>query len=490
MQFEHLNILINVNYQIESTIYNNCDMNFVAINSKRYKNHIMGCIPSKQSQEPLAKTPERKSSTASVLLSDLGSVTDQFVFKELLGQGRFGRVFLAESAEGKQVAVKVVSKESSPNSLLMEEVRILSEVDHPSIIKYLRHYESERYLYVVMEYCAGGDLFQKLIDQGKFDEDKAAQVMEELLRAVNYCHRLGIIHRDLKPENILYTSKGTLKLIDFGISVKSEAAANEKLAGTAQYIAPEVYVDEIYSTACDIWSLGVIMYVLLSGHLPIGGENINEIEERVMRYPGPSFKLKKWEQISEEAKDLLKKMLDPDYKARITAAEALKHPWFTSKITKNIKCCSGIIEALRKYSEYPKVKKSALRLVVKHMNEEEVKEFKGAFLELDKEMDGLLTCSDLEESLGALHNEMTGEQIEELIRRVNLNGEAFINYSSFLAALISTDRLAIEEKLKSSFSMLAKEWQGDLQILGSDKQRSRYGSSQKNLEDFKAILCE
>eukprot|EP00826_Nyctotherus_ovalis_P029609 TRINITY_DN2344_c0_g2_i1.p1 TRINITY_DN2344_c0_g2~~TRINITY_DN2344_c0_g2_i1.p1 ORF type:complete len:451 (+),score=103.28 TRINITY_DN2344_c0_g2_i1:187-1539(+) len=450
----------------------------------------MGCISSKQPQEPLGRKPERKPSTASVLSSDLNSVTNQYAFKELIGQGRFGRVFLAESAEGKQVAIKIVSKGDSSKSPLMEEVRILSEVDHPNIIRYLEHYESERYLYVVMEYCAGGDLFQKLIDQGKFDEDKAAQAMEELLRAINYCHHLGIIHRDLKPENILYTSKGTLKLIDFGISVKSEAAANEKLAGTAQYIAPEIYVDEIYSTACDVWSLGVIMYVLLSGHLPIGGENINEIEERVMRYPGPSFKLKKWEQVSEEAKDLLKKMLDPDYKTRITAAEALKHPWFISKINKNFKCCSGVIEALRKYSEYPRVKKSALKLVVKHMNEEEVKEFRGAFLELDREMDGLLTCSDLEESLGALQNEMTGEQIEELIRRVNFNGEAFINYSSFLAALISTNKLVIEEKLKSLFSALAKEWQGDLKTLGPEKQRSRSDSSQKNLEDFKAILCE
>lgn len=416
----------------------------------------MGCISNKQEIHIPHKKTEPTISSPSNIQNDLNSITKQYTFKGLIGCGRFGQVFLADSLEGKEVAIKVIPKENSPNHFLMEEVKILSEVDHPNIIKYLKHYESEKYLYVVTEYCAGGDLFQKIIDQGKFSEDEAVTVMEELLRAINHCHHLGIIHRDLKPENILYTTKRTLKLIDFGISVKSNSTANEKLAGTAQYIAPEIFVDEIYTTACDIWSLGVIMHVLLSSCLPISGDSLGQIELRVMRYGGPTFKLKVWEKVSEEAKDLLKRMLDPDHKTRITAAEALKHPWFTSRTTRAAISYSGIIEALRKYSEFSKDKKNELELVVKHMSEEELNEFRRTFLELDKEMNGLLTSSDLEEILNGTQDEISGKEMEELIRRINLNGQAFINYSSFLAALISTDKLLRGENINTE--MIAVEW--------------------------------
>jgi len=429
---------------------------FTAINSKGHKIHIMGCTSSNQSAYFIPRKLQPTNTPS--LQSDLYSITNQYNLKELIGRGRFGKVFLAETIEGKKVAIKVIPKENSPNKLLMEEVKILAEVDHPNIIKYLKHYESEQYLYLVTDYCDGGDLFQRIIDEGKFAEDKAAIVMRELLRAINHCHHLGIIHRDLKPENILYTSDRILKVIDFGISVKSDSAANEKLAGTAQYIAPEIFADEIYTPACDIWSLGVIMHVLLSNCLPISGENLGEIELRVIRYEGPTFKHKVWEGISEEGKDLLKKMLDPDHNTRITAVEALRHPWFTLRMTHEEIKRSEVMKALKEYSEFSKPKKSAFELVVKYMNEEELKEFRRMFLGLDKEMNGLLTCSDLEESLNVNQHKMTAKEIEELIRRINLDGQAFISYSSFLAALISTNKFPTEEKVSSLSKIFEIEW--------------------------------
>ena len=147
----------------------------------------------------------------------------------------------------------------------------------------------------------------------------------------NHCHHLEVIHRDLKPENILYASDGLLKIIDFGLSMKTTRSGNESIVGTSSYIAPEIYVDGIFTKACDIWSLGVIMHVMLSGYVPIGGETLEEISERIQRYSGPKFTSKNWSNISEEAKDLLKRMLDTDHHTRITAAEALKHPWFNLK---------------------------------------------------------------------------------------------------------------------------------------------------------------
>eukprot|EP00826_Nyctotherus_ovalis_P051374 TRINITY_DN6415_c0_g2_i10.p1 TRINITY_DN6415_c0_g2~~TRINITY_DN6415_c0_g2_i10.p1 ORF type:complete len:404 (-),score=108.53 TRINITY_DN6415_c0_g2_i10:6-1217(-) len=398
----------------------------------------MGCVPIKHAPKKKSKTnsnskkPERRSSVdISKVTSDIETFLGQYNLKGLLGYGKDGRVFLASSLDNlQQVAIKVISKESSSIDQLTEEIDNLSRVDHPNIVKYFKHYQSEEYLYVVIEYCAGGELFQQIVDREKFTEEEAMSIMEELLRAVSHCHRLGIIHRDLKPENIMYSSEGVLKIIDFGLSMKAGGVTREEIVGTPCYIAPEVIVSERFTKACDIWSLGIVMHVLLSGSVPIGGNTVEEICRKIKMYRGPGFHSALWKDVSEDAKDLLKKMLDPDPEVRITAEEALRHSWFRAGERRVGVDDKEVIEALKRYSEFPESKKNLLALIVKSMEDKEIKGFQETFLSLDVDKTGLITCSNLEKALNLPNDEISEKELQQLFRKINAESYICLLYTS------------------------------------------------------------
>ena len=190
-------------------------------------------------------------------------------------------------ATGDKRAVKRLAKEKlSPNARirLNYEIDILKNLDHPNILRLYEVFEDKKYIYLVTEYCQGGELFDEIIARGKFNEQDAAVVIKQLLSAISYCHSKKVCHRDLKPENILIDNKETLqiKLIDFGTSQRFEDAENMELVlGTAYYIAPEVLRGH-YDEKCDIWSIGVIMYILLSGEPPFPGSDDKEILKSVV----------------------------------------------------------------------------------------------------------------------------------------------------------------------------------------------------------------
>jgi len=207
---------------------------------------------------------------------------------KVLGAGAFGKVFLSESIANPafKVAIKVLNKSKLGNQIdsIKEEVSILQKLDHPNIVKYYETYIDTKYLYLVMEYCPGGELFEKIASQKDqlFNESEACVIMEKLLRAINHCHANNIVHRDIKPENIMIGGDNELKIIDFGLSKRSKDknATLSTIAGTPYYMAPEVLEGE-YNYKCDIWSLGVLMYVLVSGYLPFQGENRNEVFAKI-----------------------------------------------------------------------------------------------------------------------------------------------------------------------------------------------------------------
>lgn len=165
-----------------------------------------------------------------------------------MGAGSFGKVFLSESIADSsfKVAIKVLNKAKLKDNLeaIKEEVRILTKLDHPNIVKYYETYDDAKYMYLVMEYCNGGELFDKIAKQKDqmFNESEAATIMKKLLRAINHCHATGVVHRDIKPENIMYGRDGEIKLIDFGLSktMTSKHAQLTTIAGTPYYMAPEV----------------------------------------------------------------------------------------------------------------------------------------------------------------------------------------------------------------------------------------------------------
>lgn len=212
-------------------------------------------------------------------------ITHKYVLTDkMIGAGQFGKVYLAYSAADKnfKVAIKAINKirlQSSVLHTLRNEINIISSLDHPNIVKYYETYESPNHIYLITEYVPGGELFVRLTEgsRAEFDEKKCARIMKQLLLAVNYLHSKNIAHRDLKPENILFSKDDNIKLIDFGLSKPSMNLNGSKakfgtVVGTPYYLAPEVLKGD-YNKECDCWSLGVIMYVILTGILPFHGDN-------------------------------------------------------------------------------------------------------------------------------------------------------------------------------------------------------------------------
>ena len=235
--------------------------------------------------------------------------------------------------------MKIIEKPSNHDAKeeenLMNEINILRKLDHPNILKINDFYSTENEYIMITEFCPEGELFYEIKNFAPFEEALAGWYMRQILSAVNYCHKSKIIHRDLKPENILISQRNkkgfnTIKIIDFGTAILFDKK-DKKLAGSIYYLSPEIISkNRKYTEKCDIWSCGIIMYILLSSRPPFNGDTDEDILKKIMRN---NIDLEKypWSVISLEAKDLLKKLLEFDPKKRITAEEALNHDWFKCK---------------------------------------------------------------------------------------------------------------------------------------------------------------
>jgi len=388
---------------------------------------------------------------------------NQYKLVKIIGHGRFGRVLLGQSAASMApVAIKVLNKTENIEKLL-KEVKLLSEVDHPNIAKYFNSFQTAKYLYIVMEYCGGGDLFKMIVSKGNFTEKEAARIMSEILRAVNHCHVLGIIHRDLKPENIMVSNDGSIKIIDFGLSTSNSFGTNmNDLVGTSFYIAPEVIKSGKYTTACDIWSLGIILHILLSGYVPIEGVSNTEIMQSIMTFSEPTFSGKPWENITSSAKNLVSQMLCVNPEKRISASDAMNHPWISGCESIPSSCDLDIINSLKKYGKYSKLKKKALNLLVHYLKPQDIKKFQEAFLALDVNHTGLITYTDFQKCLKAKGYELPAEELEGMIKKVNYEGDGYVRYTDFLAAMLSTQIFFTQENLWELFKSIDVENKGHI----------------------------
>jgi serine/threonine protein kinase len=266
---------------------------------------------------------------------------------KVLGTGHHGSVRRCIHRSTRQrYAVKSIRK-TDPNVKiggLHREIMLLQEMKHASIIQLVDLYEDEEYLHLVTELCNGGELFDKIVNRASssskrsdsdpacFSEQEAARVLHEILVAVRYMHRQGVVHRDIKPENILFTSKdddtSPIKIIDFGLARKFNAREDVSMStvvGTPYYIAPEV-LQKDYDSACDLWSVGVIAYILLCGYPPFNGADNAAVYASVRRgtYYFPSSD---WKNVSYEARDFIRRLLQVDVTKRMSVEQALRHPW-------------------------------------------------------------------------------------------------------------------------------------------------------------------
>ena len=263
--------------------------------------------------------------------------TDFYELKEVIGKGKFGVVNLGiHKKTQQQVAVKIINKDSikttEDKELVRIEIGILKLCHHPNVVRLLDHLENEDYIFIVMEYIEGGTLGQYFKKRNfNFSERQASSIMTQIANGVKYLHTYGIVHRDLKPDNIMITQQnefGVIKIMDFGLS--KIVSTQERMVdgyGTLSYVAPEVLLRTPYNKEVDIWSLGVILFYMLSGRLPFRGRREQEVAEKIV-YDELEFDEDDWETRSQKVQDLITCCLEKKKENRITIDEFINHPWF------------------------------------------------------------------------------------------------------------------------------------------------------------------
>ncbi|KAK6151343.1 hypothetical protein DH2020_013978 [Rehmannia glutinosa] len=308
----------------------------------------------------------------------LKNFSSHYEIGEEVGRGHFGYTCSAKgkkgSMKGVDVAVKVIPKTKMTTAIAIEDVRrevkmLRALTGHQNLVQFYDAYEDEDNIYVVMELCNGGELLDRILARGgKYSEEDAKIVMVQILSVVAYCHLQGVVHRDLKPENFLYVSKdehSPLKAIDFGLSdyVKPDERLND-IVGSAYYVAPEV-LHRSYGTEADMWSIGVIAYILLCGSRPFWSRTESGIFRAVLK-ADPNFEEAPWPSLSPDAIDFVKQLLHKDYRKRLTAAQALSHPWLAGHQDVKIPLDMIIYKLVKAYICSSSLRKTALRAMTKN----------------------------------------------------------------------------------------------------------------------------
>jgi serine/threonine protein kinase len=284
---------------------------------------------------------------------------------ELIGRGAMSMVYLCRrKASGEVFAVKVINKLLCvKKKSLRDEITVLMRVQHANIISLVEVYESDKDLLLVMERVTGGELFERIVQQGVYSERQAAEIIANVLRALEYLHSVNILHRDIKPENILLASHNSVdvKLSDFGISKILDEDGDDggrgrsrayTSCGTDYYVAPEVLNGEGYDSKVDLWSTGVVAYIMLCGFPPFledesGMESVyRKICSGVLDFPHPF-----WTNISDEAKDLIRRLLTVNPHERFSAADALAHPWITGHARVSEQPLASAIVEMKRFNQ-------------------------------------------------------------------------------------------------------------------------------------------
>lgn len=478
----------------------------------------MGCFPSNPKNGKVVDLSAQKTSgnasirelklTKSMLVqNELGDPFQIYEAFKLIGEGSYGKVYIVRHKEaGVQRAMKLISKKLSKmtpekEKELIQEIEIIKKLDHPNILKVYEYYNTDKRLFIISELCTGGELFDKIVERKYFSEKQAAHIMKQILSAVYFCHLNNVIHRDLKPENILIETLEerdelffSIKVIDFGTSsIYSKNKMLQEKTGTAYYIAPEVLKNS-YNEKCDLWSCGVIMYILLSGVPPFYGEDDKEIFQRVLngKYDMNS---PVWDEVSPQAKNLISLLLEKDISKRLSAENAIKHKWFT-EITPHKKNISNtnlekVICNMRNYTAESKLVQATLAFIIHNMElNEEVRTLKKVFFSMDDSGDGRISKAELIKGLSKVMTPAQAEsEVIKIMKSIDFDKNGYIEYEEFLRASYSKEKLLTEDNLKYAFERFDKDKNGSISlteiktVLGS-KQNSKFQDWEKIIKEL------
>uniref|UniRef100_A0A0E0EZT8 Protein kinase domain-containing protein n=1 Tax=Oryza meridionalis TaxID=40149 RepID=A0A0E0EZT8_9ORYZ len=433
-----------------------------------------------------------------------------------VGRGHFGHTCLARARKGDMrgqlLAVKVISKAKMTTAISIEDVRrevkILKALSgHSNLVKFYDACEDALNVYIIMELCEGGELLDRILSRGgRYTEEDAKVIVEQILNVVSFCHLQGVVHRDLKPENFLFSTRddhSPMKIIDFGLSdfIRPDERLND-IVGSAYYVAPEV-LHRSYSTEADMWSIGVITYILLCGSRPFWARTESGIFRSVLR-ADPNFDDAPWSSISPEAKDFVKRLLNKDYRKRMTAAQALSHPWLRDEC-RPIPLDMLVFKLIKAYLRSTPFKRAALKALSRAITEDELIYIRAQYNLLEpSSTDGRLCIENfrmalLQNSTDAMkesraldilnaleplaYRRMDFEefraatispyQLEALSRWEEIAGTAFEYFEQEGNRPITIEELAQEMNLSSAAYSIVRDWirpaDGKLSFLGYTK---------------------
>ncbi|XP_010519813.1 PREDICTED: calcium-dependent protein kinase 34 isoform X1 [Tarenaya hassleriana] len=450
-----------------------------------------------------------------------------------LGRGQFGVTHLCtHKATGHQFACKTIAKRKLVNKEDIEDVRREVQIMHhltgqPNIVELKGAYEDKHSVHLVMELCAGGELFDRIIAKGHYSERAAASLLRTIVQIVHTCHSMGVIHRDLKPENFLLLNKdedSPLKATDFGLSVFYKPGEVFKdIVGSAYYIAPEV-LRRKYGPEADIWSIGVMLYILLCGVPPFWagkdssvflslvknnanmqdytrgerlafillGNLLTESENGIFNaiLKGQvDFSSDPWPVISPQAKDLVRKMLNSDPKQRLTAAQVLNHPWIKEDgEAPDVPLDNAVMSRLKQFKAMNQFKKVALRVIAGCLSEEEIQGLKEMFKGMDTDNSGTITLEELRQGLAKQGTRLSEYEVQQLMEAADADGNGTIDYGEFIAATMHINRLDREEHLYSAFQHFDKDNSGYITMEELEQALREFGMSDGR--DIKEIISE
>ena len=388
----------------------------------------------------------------------------------IIGAGFFGSVCRAKRkrdfGQNLTYAVKTIQKSKIKGniSLLRNELELLRSSDHPNIVKFYEVYQDATQYHFVMEYCQGGDITKRIQKDGPMNEKMAMVVIYQVLLAINNLHSCGIVHRDIKPDNFLFKTKekdSPIRLTDFGLSKRFQQGGKmTTMVGTPLYVAPEVVDKRGYTEKCDIWSIGVMLYLLLTADFPFGGSTKAEIFEKARI---GEFSMKASTELlatSEAGKILLKQLLDVTPSKRPSAREALRNPWFDSL---NIQynhdskpyVTADLIDRLKNFHKSSNFRKEVARLTVEsHPESERVIQQKKAFFYVDILNNGVLTWKELKNTFSEFHEDISDIDTDQITKSLELRSHNAILLTDFVAASIEERFYEQNEKLKEAFTRL------------------------------------
>ncbi|KAH7437706.1 hypothetical protein KP509_05G084900 [Ceratopteris richardii] len=367
---------------------------------------------------------------------------------EEVGRGHFGHTCRAiikkGEHKGQTVAVKVITKAKMTTAISIEdvkrEVKILRALTgHHNLVKFYDACEDNTNVYIVMELCEGGELLDRILSRGgKYSEEDAKLVISQILNIVTFCHLQGVVHRDLKPENFLFTTKeenAELKAIDFGLSdfVRPDERLND-IVGSAYYVAPEV-LHRSYSIEADVWSIGVITYILLCGSRPFWARTESGIFRSVLKTE-PSFDEAPWPILSPEAKDFVRRLLTKDRHKRMTAAQALTHPWIRGY--QQVPLDILIFRLVKTYLRSSIVRKAALKAFSKTLSEDDLFYLRAQFMLLEPSKNGRISLENLKAALTRNATDaMKDSRMLEMLSSIDSLQFRKMDFQEFCAAAIS-----------------------------------------------------